>query len=54
MNLFISCRSLLDGCFGLALYGEMEEGKEGDMSDIAVDTTTNTIYAGIRYFLRGS
>lgn len=26
----------------VALYGEMEEGKEGDMSDIAVDTTTDT------------
>ena len=31
----------------------MEEGKEGDMSDIAVDITTDTIYAGIRYFQGG-
>jgi hypothetical protein len=37
----------------ITLYGEMEEGKEGDMSDIAVDTTTDTIYAGIRYFQGG-
>jgi len=40
-----------------ALYGEIEEGKEGDMSDVAVDTNTNaktnTIYAGIRYFQGG-
>ena len=45
----------------ITLYGEIEEGKEGDMSDIAVDTNSNsntntntnsnsnTIYAGIRY-----
>jgi DNA-binding beta-propeller fold protein YncE len=37
----------------ITLYGEMEEGKEGDISDIAVDTTTDTIYAGIRYFQGG-
>jgi hypothetical protein len=37
----------------IKLYGEIEEGKEGDMSDIAVDTNTNTIYAGIRYFQGG-
>lgn len=35
------------------LYGEMEEGKEGDMSGITVDATTNRIYAGIRYFQGG-
>lgn len=37
----------------IKLYGEIEEGKEGDMSSIAVDTLTNTIYAGIRYFEGG-
>jgi hypothetical protein len=37
----------------ITLYREIEEGKEGDMSDIAVDTNTNTIYAGIRYFQGG-
>jgi DNA-binding beta-propeller fold protein YncE len=37
----------------ITLYGEIEEGKEGDMSDIAVDTNTNTIYAGLRYFQGG-
>jgi DNA-binding beta-propeller fold protein YncE len=37
----------------LRLYGEIEEGKEGDMPSIAVDTSTNTIYAGIRYFMGG-
>jgi hypothetical protein len=41
----------------VTLYGEIEEGKEGDMSDIAIDTNTNaktnTIYAGIRYFQGG-
>jgi hypothetical protein len=37
----------------IRLYGEIEEGKEGDMSSIAVDTGTNTIYAGIRYFQGG-
>jgi hypothetical protein len=31
----------------ITLYGEMEEGKKGDMSDIAVDITTDTVYAGI-------
>jgi hypothetical protein len=39
----------------ITLYGEIEEGKEGDMSDIAIhtNTNTNTIYAGIRYFQGG-
>jgi DNA-binding beta-propeller fold protein YncE len=37
----------------IRLYGEEEEGKEGDMSSIAVDTHTDTIYAGIRYFQGG-
>jgi hypothetical protein len=37
----------------ITLYGEIEEGKEGDMSDVAVDTNTNTIYAGIRYYQGG-
>jgi hypothetical protein len=39
----------------ITLYGEIEEGKEGDMSDIAVDTNNNinTIYAGIRYYQGG-
>jgi DNA-binding beta-propeller fold protein YncE len=39
----------------ITLYGEIEEGKEGDMSDIAVDTNDNikTIYAGIRYYQGG-
>jgi hypothetical protein len=37
----------------IRLYGEEEEGKEGDMSSIAVDTHTNKIYAGIRYFQGG-
>jgi hypothetical protein len=40
----------------ITLYGEIQEGKEGDMSDIvAVDTNTNinTIYAGIRYYQGG-
>ncbi|MGC1134099.1 MAG: hypothetical protein WA941_14840 [Nitrososphaeraceae archaeon] len=37
----------------IMLYGEMEEGKEGDMSDIAVDTTMDTVYTGIRYFQGG-
>ena len=37
----------------ITLYGEIEEGKEGDMSDIAVDTKVNKIYAGIRYFQGG-
>lgn len=37
----------------ITLYGEIEEGKEGDMSDIAIHTNTNTIYAGIRYFQGG-
>lgn len=32
----------------------MEEGKEGDMSDIAVDITTDTIYAGILVIPEGS
>ena len=34
----------------ITLYGEINEGKEGDMSDIAIHTNTNTIYPGIRYF----
>jgi hypothetical protein len=44
----------------ITLYGEIEEGKEGNMSDVAVDTNyntntitntnSNTIYAGIRYY----
>jgi hypothetical protein len=39
----------------ITLYGEIQEGKEGDMSDIAVDTktSTTTIYAGIRYYQGG-
>lgn len=49
----------------ITLYGEIQEGKEGDMSDIAVDTNSksnnntnnntynNTIYAGIRYYQGG-
>jgi DNA-binding beta-propeller fold protein YncE len=39
----------------ITLYGEIEEGKEGDMSDIAVGTNDNinTIYAGIRYYQGG-
>lgn len=37
----------------IRLYGEQEEGKEGDMSSIAVDTRTDKIYAGIRYFQGG-
>jgi hypothetical protein len=37
----------------ITLYGEIEEGKEGDMSDIVIHTSTNTIYAGIRYFQGG-
>jgi DNA-binding beta-propeller fold protein YncE len=39
----------------ITLYGEIEEGKEGDMSDIAVYTNDNidTIYAGIRYYQGG-
>ncbi|HZD34789.1 MAG TPA: hypothetical protein VE130_06250 [Nitrososphaeraceae archaeon] len=37
----------------IKLYGEVDDGKEGDMSSIAVDTHTNTIYAGIRYFMGG-
>lgn len=40
----------------IKLYGEIEEGKEGDMSAIAVDARTgaaDTIYAGIRYFMGG-
>jgi hypothetical protein len=47
----------------IILYGEIQEGKEGDMSDIAVDINTNsntktnsnatTIYAGIRYYQGG-
>jgi DNA-binding beta-propeller fold protein YncE len=37
----------------IRLYGEQEEGKEGDMSSIAVDTRVDTIYAGIRYFQGG-
>ena len=36
-----------------ALYGEMEEGKEWDMSEIAVDHITDTIYAGILYHQDG-
>lgn len=36
-----------------ALYGELEEGKEGDMSEIAVDPITDTIYAGILYHQGG-
>ena len=35
----------------IKLYGETEEGKEGDMSSISVDY--NKIYAGIRYFQGG-
>lgn len=37
----------------ITLYGETEEGKEGDMSDIALDTITDTIYAGILYYEGG-
>jgi hypothetical protein len=37
----------------IRLYGEVDDGKEGDMSSIAVDAQTNTIYAGIRYFMGG-
>jgi hypothetical protein len=41
----------------ITLYGEIQEGKEGDMSDVAVDTNsntnTNTVYAGIRYYQGG-
>jgi hypothetical protein len=37
----------------IRLYGEVDDGKEGDMSSIAVDPHTNTIYAGIRYFMGG-
>jgi hypothetical protein len=47
----------------ITLYGEIQEGKEGDMSDIAVNINTNTktntntntttIYAGIRYYQGG-
>ncbi len=49
----------------ITLYGEIEEGKEGDMSDVAVDANSNsnsntntnnnsnTIYAGIRYYQGG-
>lgn len=39
----------------ITLYGEIQEGKEGDMSDIVVDTNNNikTIYAGIRYYQGG-
>jgi hypothetical protein len=32
----------------IRLYGEQEEGKEGDMSSIAIDVHTGEIYAGIR------
>jgi DNA-binding beta-propeller fold protein YncE len=35
----------------IRLYGEIAEGKEGDMSSISVDY--NKIYAGIRYFQGG-
>ncbi|MGC1132275.1 MAG: hypothetical protein WA941_05600, partial [Nitrososphaeraceae archaeon] len=42
-----------DGIKRIKLYGEVEEGKEGDMSSIAVDTHTDKIYAGIRYFEGG-
>jgi DNA-binding beta-propeller fold protein YncE len=38
----------------ITLYGEMEERKEGDMSDIAVDITTDTIYASILVIPEGS
>jgi DNA-binding beta-propeller fold protein YncE len=37
----------------ITLYGEIHEGKEGDMSDVAIDTKTSTIYAGIRYYQGG-
>lgn len=37
----------------IRLYGEQEEGKEGDMSSIAIDVHTGKIYAGIRYFQGG-
>jgi hypothetical protein len=39
----------------ITLYGEIHEGKEGDMSDIVVNTNNNikTIYAGIRYYQGG-
>jgi hypothetical protein len=37
----------------VTLYGEIHEGKERDMSDVAIDTNTNTIYAGIRYYQGG-
>jgi hypothetical protein len=37
----------------IRLYGELEEGKEGDMSSIALDSNTNMVYASIRYFQGG-
>jgi hypothetical protein len=37
----------------IRLYGEQEEGKEGDISSIAIDVHTGKIYAGIRYFQGG-
>lgn len=38
----------------IRLYGELEEGKEGDMSSIALDSNTNMVYASIRYFQGGA
>lgn len=37
----------------VTLYGETEEGKEGDAKAIAFDNTTRTIYAGLVYFEGG-
>lgn len=37
----------------IRLYGELEQGKEGDMSSIALDSNTNIVYASIRYFQGG-
>lgn len=37
----------------VSLYGETEEGKEGDAKAIAFDNTTRTIYAGLVYFEGG-
>jgi DNA-binding beta-propeller fold protein YncE len=37
----------------LSMYGETEEGKEGDARTVVVDIATNTIYAGLVYFEGG-
>ena len=38
----------------ISLYSEQEEGKEGDLSGIALDPQTNTIYVGSLYPEGGS